>query len=228
MSQVNHYDVEYLDEERLHAMPAEEFKRSLKSVFDASIPWDNPQYDARFQHHNFKHAQACVIVRDKGNPVALSLAFSGFCEGRPVLYISGIWVNSDYKSQGLGRLIIESLIECGMQSCFEDADQTRYISMRTQNPQIYEYFNRHYDVFPHVDKQPSADVQSVASWVHQQYSPNKVYEMQDMIIRSAFPKGIIVGHLHPAKDDAINAFINDNLDILGGDSYILVMTYQQT
>src|SRR5690606_41871327 len=60
-------------------------------------------------------------------------------------YISGIWVDEQFKSKGLGRLIIRTLIECGVQSCFGQLPHKIFIALRTQNPQIYEFFNRYYD-----------------------------------------------------------------------------------
>jgi len=119
-------------------------------------------------------------------------------------------------------LIIENLISCGTESCFPNETQNPYIALRTQNPQVYEYFIQNYDIHPKIGQPSSPKISEVAHWVHQQYSPNKDYEEDNMIIRAVFPKGIIVGHLHPAKKQEINNFFNSNLDVLGGDSYILV------
>lgn len=226
MSRFDRFDVEFLDKKLLDAMPLEKFKECLTSVFNASIPWENPQYDVSFQDHYFEYAQACVIAWDGDIPIALSLAFSDYYEELPVFYISGIWVSSDYKSQGLGKLIIELLIERGMESCFANTkNHQKFIALRTQNPQIYEYFNKHYDVYPHKDKIANDTITAIGLGVHKKYSPDKIYDLNRMIIRSVFPKGIIVGHLHPAKDDTFNLYINEHLDVMGGDSYILVIPY---
>lgn len=219
------YQVDFYDRARLDAYPESQFKKDLKKVFDASIPWDNPTYDAGFQDHYFEHAEAAVVIRHEGQPVALSLAFSGECEERSVLYISGIWVDTDYKSQGLGKLIIDALVECGVKSCFGDYPSNVYLSLRTQNPQVYEYFLNQYDLYPKPDRKAPEDIARVAHWVHDQYSAGKVYEKDNLIIRRIFPKGIIVGDLHPARTPVINEFVESQLNIRDGDSFILVMKY---
>lgn len=217
------FEVEFLDHQALKKADRNEFRIRLKTVFDGSIPWDQPSYDDAFQDFYFEHASACITVFYGEEPVALSLAFTEETEDEHILYIAGIWVSDNYKSQGLGRLIIDSLIECAFPSCFGEEKKSQYITLRTQNPQVYEYFNKHYFLYPAKDKPVTETVSRIASWVNEAYSPTKTYEEDKLIIREVFPKGIIVGHLHPAKSDEINSFINDNLNVLEGDSYVLVM-----
>src|SRR5690554_5517985 len=228
MTDNTNYKVDFYDRERLKQMPADEFKRDLKTVFDASIPWESPTYDASFQDHYFQHAAAAVVVRLDERPVALSLAFSEVDEDKAIFYISGIWVDEQFKSKGLGRLIIRTLIECGVQSCFGQLPHKIFIALRTQNPQIYEFFNRYYDVYPHWDKTPDDEIAGVARWVHRQYSPKKSYDSKLMIVRNVFPEGIVVGHLHPSRDPRISEFVYRDLDVRGGDSLVLVMPHKSS
>lgn len=220
------FDIEYYDQKKINEMDSDSFCHVLKGVFDASIPWEDPKYDPNFQKHYLEHAEAMVVVRTEEKAVALSLAFTGECDSNPIIYIAGIWVDTIYKSQGLGRLIISSLIEGVAGTCFLKREKNIYIALRTQNAQIFEYFCKYYDVYPHPDKIPPNEVLEIADWVNEKFSKGKTYIREKMIIRKVFPKGIIVGHVHPAKNIQNSKFISENLDVLEGDSYILVMKYE--
>lgn len=218
--------INFLNEADLEKIDPSVFKEELKKVFDASIPWENPQYDASFQDHYLEQTKSAVFIRNaSGEPIALSISFFETLDEKKILYIAGIWVDTRFKSQGMGKVIINTLIDCSVRELdIEDPDNI-YITLRTQNAQIYEYFYRQYDLYPHWDKKPTKDIAAVASLVHQRYSPTKVYETENLIIREAYPQGIIVGHVHSPRDKKIGHFIFDKLNVLKGDCYVLVMKY---
>ncbi|PPD20426.1 MAG: hypothetical protein CTY24_09325 [Methylobacter sp.] len=218
--------VNFLNQADLEKVDPIVFRYELKKVFDASIPWENPQYDAAFQDHYLEQAKSAVLIRDENNePIALSICFFETLNEKKILYIAGIWVDTRFKSQGIGKVIISTLIDCSINELDTEDTNNIYIALRTQNAQIYEYFNRHYDLYPHWTKKPGEDVVAVASLVHKNYSSNKIYETESLIIRGAYPQGIIVGHVHLSRDKNIGSFISDKLNILNGDCYVLVMKY---
>lgn len=218
--------IEFFDQADLEQLDRDHFRKELKQVFDASIPWDEPQYDASFQDHYFDHIKSAVFIRTTDDkPIALAVAFIETDPQKTIFYIAGIWVDCDYKSRGIGKLLIETLIDRGTSTC--NRDNPLYISLRTQNAQLYEFFDRNYDLYPKWDKETPADIKAVALSVHQKFSPSKEYEPDNLIVRKVFPTGIVVGHLHFPKSKQIEHYIFDYLDVEGGDSYILVMNYDK-
>lgn len=219
------YKLEVLDAEALQKLDLRAFRSDLRRVFDASIPWENPQYDTAFQDQYVEHVKIAVFVRDAAaTPLALSIAFIEDIPDGVMLYIAGVWVDHACKSRGLGKLVLTSLIRHATQS-MEACLKPVYIALRTQNPRLYSWFARRYDIYPHRNKIAPHDIRAVAAFVHARFSPAKIYEPERMVVRCAFPRGIVVGHLHPSRNDDDQRFVCDHLNIAEGDSYIVAFRF---
>lgn len=220
--------IEIVTREKLEKETKLKFRNELKKVFDASIPWSDPQYDESFQDHYVEYCDTAVIIRDqKGSPIALSVAFILDYEKSSVLYIAGIWVDSKHQSLGLGRTIIDVVIDEGAKRHnSKNASAELFISLRTQNAKVYEYFGRRFQVFPSPYlANPPDDISSIACLVHRKFSPTKTFDDATFVIRKAYPPGIIVGHHHRVGGGPYQELIDKMLDISSGDCFVLVMKH---
>jgi len=218
--------IQFTDDLKQSGIDSDEFRVELKNVFDSSIPWSNPEYDDGFQDHYFDNVDTAVFIRSgDGELIALSIAFKIEREDDYILYIAGIWVNDKYKKIGLGKILIEEIIFNSITDDSIDKYSNVFVSLRTQNPQLYYYLSTRFDVYPHRDKEITKEIADVGDYINQMFSPTKTYESDSLIVRNVFPKGIIVGSHHPSRDEEINNYVQGLLNIEEGDSFIMIIPF---
>jgi len=176
-----------------------------------------------------------VYISDRKDLIAFGGGVVDEVEGEKILHLKGTAIIPEHQGKKLYQ-IITSLRALKESEKFRDF----YVGSRTQNPRVFEFMTKNFDMWPKMGVEIPKEIKEVAgkyaNYVqnkHSDFIPTNgiVFDKNNLIVRRAYgfvgengdESGFCMygDSLPSTKDQSINEYFKSNLNHNDGDAFIL-------